>query len=285
VTSADRDLELPAAMRAEFARSARSWIDEPVAARPVPPRLAASVLLLREVPGAFGPRLEVFTQQRVAEMAFAASMHVYPGGGVDVRDGEGELDWAGPGRTPAWWARVLGVDVARARLVVLAAVREVFEECGVLFAGQRTRALLRGLGQQWQDQRAALVSHRLTVAEMARSESLVLRSDLLHPLARWVTPECEPRRYDTFFFAAALPPGQRADGRTSEARSTGWVDPGRLVQEASSELMAPTQLLAEQLAGATGMTSYLRGRPSLKPVLPYPVDTADGIRLRVPGGE
>jgi 8-oxo-dGTP pyrophosphatase MutT (NUDIX family) len=284
VKAGHRDLELPATTRADFERCAQEWLRGDRAGDLVPPRTAASVVLLREAGTSARGGLEVFTQQRVAGMAFAASMYVYPGGGVDERDGEGDLDWAGPGRTPEQWADRLGVDVDRARLVVLAALRELFEECGVLLAGQGRHALLGELGPSWQGHRSALVARSLTVAEMARSESLLLRTDLLHPLARWVTPACEPRRYDTFFFAAVLPPGQCADAMTSEARCAGWLDPRELLQRAGHRLMAPTRLLAEELSAVTALDSYLSRQRSLEPVCPYPVKTADGIRLRVPAG-
>ncbi|MGB7450300.1 MAG: NUDIX hydrolase [Ornithinimicrobium sp.] len=277
-----RDLQLPETIRATFEVAARAWLEAEPRRPAVTPKDAASVLLLREVVGEHGPRVEVFTQRRVPAMAFAASMHVYPGGGVDARDADGDLAWAGPGRTPTQWADVLAVDCERARMIVLAAVRELFEECGVLFAGRGSETTLTDLGGRWQDHRAELVCRRLTLAEMARRESLVVRSDLLHPVARWVTPECEALRYDTFFFAALVPDGQVADGQTSEAREAGWVAPCELLRREGDTLMAPTRMLAEQLAKADSLRAFLQRWPSLAPVRPYPVDTALGIRLRVP---
>jgi len=272
-------------MRAQFDQQARVWLEDRHERRAVAPRAAASVLLLREARRADATGVEVFTQHRVAGMAFAASMYVYPGGGVDERDGQGELEWAGPGRRPEQWVQALGVEEPLARLVVLAAVRELFEESGVLLAGTGADSLAPARGPRWRDYRAGLVSRRLRVAEVMRAESLVPRSDLLHPVARWVTPECEPRRYDTFFFAAALPPGQDADGETSEACAAGWVDPAWLVRDACHALMAPTQILAEELAEAGGLREFLHRGRSMSAVRPYPVDTADGIQLRVPGAD
>ena len=96
---------------------------------PAEPRDAATVVLLR--PGAAGP--EVYLLRRQASMAFAAGMCVFPGGGVDPRDFDADVAWAGP--SPAAWASRLGVDEAMARALVCAAVRETFEESGVLLAG------------------------------------------------------------------------------------------------------------------------------------------------------
>ena len=87
-----------------------------------PVRAASSVLLLRD--GAGG--LEVFTLRRAAAMAFAAGMTVFPGGGVDVADADDAIPWAGP--QAQWWADRLRVDAIAARGVVVAAVRELYEE-------------------------------------------------------------------------------------------------------------------------------------------------------------
>src|SRR5947207_15913336 len=93
---------------------------------PVQPRLASTVVLMREP-------FEAYLIRRVATMAFAASMYVFPGGGVDPRDAAVLPGWAGP--SPSEWAARLELDEATARSVVCAAVREVFEESGVLLAG------------------------------------------------------------------------------------------------------------------------------------------------------
>src|SRR4029450_5404496 len=93
------------------------------------PRRAATVLILRDgVPG-----LEVYLLRRTKGMPFAGGMTAYPGGGVDPRDGDIETAWAGP--PPAQWASAFGCDERTARELVCAAVRETFEEAGVLLAG------------------------------------------------------------------------------------------------------------------------------------------------------
>ncbi len=93
------------------------------------PRQAATVLLLRD--GA--PGLEVYLLRRTKGMPFAGGMTAYPGGGVDPRDGDAEVAWSGP--SPARWAAAFGCDERLARELVCAAVRETFEEAGVLLAG------------------------------------------------------------------------------------------------------------------------------------------------------
>ena len=102
--------------------------EPPAVTEPAQPKLASTVMLVRDDEGP----LEVFMLRRVSSMAFAPSMHVFPGGGVDRRDAEDELPWAGPAVEE--WAEVFGTDEASARMLVAAAIREIFEETGVLLA-------------------------------------------------------------------------------------------------------------------------------------------------------
>ncbi|MEO3972383.1 NUDIX hydrolase [Streptomyces sp. CAU 1734] len=186
---------------------------------PVPPRRAATVMLLRDTPD--GPSVHML--RRRASMAFAGGAYAYPGGGVDERDAR-PVRWAGPSR--AEWAARLGVDEAGAQAVVCAAVRETFEEAGVLLAGLTGDTVIGATaGEEWESDRRALVGRELSFAEFLDRRGLVLRSDLLGAWARWITPEFEPRRYDTWFFVAALPQGQRARNASTEADRTVWIRP------------------------------------------------------------
>ncbi|MGW3011292.1 NUDIX hydrolase [Streptomyces sp. NPDC001219] len=171
---------------------------------PAEPRRAATVLLLRD--SASG-RPDVHMLRRRASMAFAGGAYAYPGGSVDPRD-ERPVAWAGPSR--AQWAVRMGVDPATAQSIVCAAVRETFEESGVLLAGASADTVVADTtGEDWEADRAALVAHEVSFADFLDRRGLMLRSDLLGAWARWITPEFEPRRYDTWFFVAALPEGQR----------------------------------------------------------------------------
>ncbi|QKW07368.1 NUDIX hydrolase [Streptomyces sp. NA04227] len=194
---------------------------------PVPAKRAATVMLLRDARDGSGP--EVHMLRRRASMAFASGAYAYPGGGVDPRDDEIHVRWAGPGR--AEWAERLGVDESTAQAVVCAAVRETYEEAGVLLAGPEPDTVVADTtGADWEADRAALVAHELSFAEFLDRRGLVLRSDLLGAWTRWITPEFEPRRYDTFFFVAALPAGQRTlvhgdAGERTEADLSVWIRP------------------------------------------------------------
>ncbi|WP_030898504.1 NUDIX hydrolase [Streptomyces sp. NRRL F-5126] len=184
------------------------------------PRRAATVVLLRD--GSPGP--DVHMLRRRASMAFAAGAYVYPGGGVDPRDDDRLVRWAGPDRET--WARRLGVGPDEAQAIVCAAVRETYEEAGVLLAGETGDTVVGDTtGDDWEADRAALAGHELSFAEFLGKRRLTLRSDLLGAWARWITPEFEPRRYDTWFFVAALPEGQRTRNASTEADHTVWIRP------------------------------------------------------------
>ncbi|MER7620684.1 NUDIX hydrolase [Streptomyces sp. NPDC126503] len=189
---------------------------------PVEPRRAATVLLLRD--GEAGP--DVHMLRRRTSMAFAGGAYAYPGGGVDPRD-EHPVRWAGP--SLADWARRLGLDdPAQAQAVVCAAVRETFEEAGVLLAGRTPDTVVGDTtGDDWETDRRALVARDLSFADFLDRRGLVLRSDLLGAWARWITPEFEQRRYDTWFFVAALPAGQRTRDVSGEADRTVWIRPAQ----------------------------------------------------------
>ncbi|MEU3186496.1 NUDIX hydrolase [Streptomyces sp. NPDC006923] len=226
----------------------------------VTPRRAATVMLLRDGPG--GPAVHLL--RRRASMAFAAGAYAYPGGGVDPRDDDRLVGWAGPGRDV--WARRLGVDTASAQAIVCAAVRETYEEAGVLLAGPTEGTVVGDTtGDDWEADRAALVDRDLSFADFLDRRGLVLRSDLLGAWARWITPEFEPRRYDTWFFVAALPAGQRTRNASTEADRTVWIRPAEATEAydrgellmmpptvSTLRQLQPYRAAAEALADAAG---------------------------------
>ncbi|MEU1122432.1 NUDIX hydrolase [Streptomyces sp. NPDC005899] len=193
----------------------------------VTPRRAATVMLLRDgLPGADDRGPAVHMLRRRTSMAFAGGAYAYPGGGVDPRDDDHLVAWAGPPLES--WAERLGLDTAaEAQAVVCAAVRETYEEAGVLLAGPTAASVVSDTtGAGWEADREALVARELSFADFLDRRGLVLRSDLLGAWARWITPEFEPRRYDTWFFVAALPEGQRTRNASTEADRAVWMRPG-----------------------------------------------------------
>ncbi len=185
---------------------------------PVEPRDAATVILLR--PSEHGPA--IYYLRRQVSMEFAGGMCVYPGGGVDPRDFDTDVAWAGP--EPADWATRLGCDEEMARALVCAAVRETFEESGVLLAGPHGDEVVADTtGDDWEADRVALESRELAMTDFLTRRGLVLRTDLLGVWAAWTTPVFEPKRYRTWFFVALLPEGQRTRDVSSESSEVTWL--------------------------------------------------------------
>ncbi|HVU75095.1 MAG TPA: NUDIX hydrolase [Mycobacteriales bacterium] len=182
--------------------------------QPPPTRDASTVLLLRDREGADGTHVEVLLMRRVASMAFAAGAVVFPGGSVDPDDLTAQVD------LPAGYTDMLAADEPLSRALVCAAVRETFEEAGIL--------LVRGQApEQWAEERRALDARETSLAAVLARHGLTLDADVVRPWARWVTPEPEVKRFDTRFFVAAMPDGQRAAGDDAggEADGSAWMRP------------------------------------------------------------
>ncbi|MDN4171951.1 NUDIX hydrolase [Nocardioides sp. SOB77] len=243
---------------------------------PAQPRDAATVVVLRDgADPALGP--EVYLLRRQVSMDFAGGMAVFPGGGVDQRDFDASVGWAGP--DPAAWARRLGTDEELARALVCAAVRETFEESGVLLAGESAGTVVADTtGEDWEADREALVSRELAMTEFLNRRGLVLRTDLLGTWDGWLTPVFEPKRYRTWFFVAALPEGQRTRDVSTESSSVTWL-PARVAADQADggelAMLPPTYLTClevgthastdEVLAAAEGRTVEMF-TPSVEPL-------------------
>ncbi|MEU8753593.1 NUDIX hydrolase [Streptomyces chartreusis] len=250
---------------------------------PVTPKRAATVMLLKDT--GTGPSVHML--RRRSSMAFAGGAYAYPGGGVDPRD-EQQIRWAGP--TRAWWARRLGLEEAAAQAIVCAAVRETYEEAGVLLAGPTDDSVVGDTtGEDWEADRAALVARDLSFAEFLDRRGLALRSDLLGAWTRWITPEFEPRRYDTWFFVAALPEGQRTRNASTEADRTVWIRPtdaAASYDKGELLMMPPTIATLRQLTPYDSAAETLTAAPDrdLTPVLAQARLGEDGeIVLAWPG--
>ncbi|MEC3975038.1 NUDIX hydrolase [Amycolatopsis sp. H20-H5] len=241
---------------------------------PSTPKDAATVMLLHDGPAG----LEVFLQHRVKGMPFAGGMTVFPGGGVDKRDADASVSWAGP--TAAEWAAWFSCDESLARALVCAAVRETFEESGVLLAGTADGVLADVT--PYQHARQALVSREISLAAFLADAGLTLRADLLRPWANWLTPEQEPRRYDTRFFVATLPEGQQADGATTEADSSGWQRPEEAIDDAREGrrmLMPPTWITLTELAEYPAAADVLAVGRRIEKIIPTLVREGDKVRV------
>ncbi|WP_141717698.1 NUDIX hydrolase [Nocardia altamirensis] len=231
-------------------------------------------MLVRD--SAAGP--EIFLQRRVGAMAFAAGMTVFPGGGVDPSDGTADIAWAGP--EPAWWAERFATTEPRAKALVCAAVRETFEECGVLLAGPTADSVVSDTAE-YHEARGKLERRELSLAAFLAAENLVLRADLLRPWANWITPELEPRRYDTRFFVAVLPEGQLADGATSEAAEVHWRTSAEALDRwraGTDILLPPTWSQLYALGEFASTAEILAAEAVIEPIMPV-VTGVDGQQL------
>ncbi|HEY2442756.1 MAG TPA: NUDIX hydrolase [Streptosporangiaceae bacterium] len=290
-------------MPADWAARAASLADR--SAEPARPRDAATVMLLRPaavsraaVDGhtADGSRtaddgrtaaggLEVYMLRRKQSMPFAPGASVFPGGSVDRRDSDSEVAWSGPG--VAQWARWLGTSAELARGLLCAAVRETFEESGVLLAGPAAGGVTLPPAAELEPDRLALLDRSLSLAEMLARRGLVLRSDLLKPWAQWITPAAETRRYDARFFAALLPAGQQTADIRDEADQVGWLPPADVLAAAARRevtLMPPTAVTLAELAACPDVAAVFAAPRQVTPLLPEVVVEDGQAWLTMPAG-
>ena len=252
---------------------------------PVEPRDASTVVLVRDGDGRPGG-LEVYLLRRSTTMAFAGGFCVFPGGGVDPRDFDHEIGWAGP--SPSAWARELATSEEHARALVCAAVRETFEESGVLLAGPTAESVVGDTtGPGWEDDRRRLEARALSFTDFLDRRGLVVRSDLLAFWGSWVTPVVEPRRYDTRFFLAALPCGQVTRDVSSESDRVAWL-PVRAVLDAVADgrlaMLPPTLATCLELHEFRTPPEALAagGSRNRDPILPEVQLDEQGAYLRLP---
>ncbi|MCL2582774.1 MAG: NUDIX hydrolase [Streptosporangiales bacterium] len=230
---------------------------------PAEVRQASTVMILRDGP-------EVLMMKRPAAMSFAAGAYVFPGGRVDPADADPSIGWHGP--APSAFAARLGApdeDVARA--LVCAAIRETFEEAGLLLAGAPDGPVTVPSGEAWEADRAELIAGTTTFGELLARRGLALRADLLVPWARWITPEAEPKRYDTRFFVTRLPAGQEATGHAAEADRLAWVNPAdglRAARDHEMFLMPPTATTLNEFARLGDVGAILGEERSIVPIQP-----------------
>jgi 8-oxo-dGTP pyrophosphatase MutT (NUDIX family) len=181
--------------------------------KPATPRPASTVLLLRDAPKI---GLEVFMVERHHKMGFAAAARVFPGGRVD--DADAELADA-------------PTDAFR-----IAAIRETFEESGVLLARAHGQAGLISTDHlaRLQTARPAVNSGEMKFADLLDGESLTLADDLLVPFAHWITPVVYPKRYDTYFFLARTPEHHIAEHDGLESVDSLWISPNQALSDADA---------------------------------------------------
>lgn len=197
-----------------------------------PPRAAATLLLLRDGDGG----VEVALLQRSAHLGFAKGMYVFPGGALDEDDARHGDPW------------------------LVAAIRETFEECGVLLAEPSPARELEALRQR-------------AFADVLTELQVHPAVDALHMFAHWVTPEVESRRFDTRFYAAELPAGQDLLALTGEHQAVGWFRPG---DTQGLPMLPPTVAALAEVARHDTVEQVLAVTRHPVPIMPKPVATGSG---------
>lgn len=219
---------------------------------PVTPRPAATVMLLRDELQHDVPRLEVLLLRRSGHTPFVPGAHVFPGGAVDHGDHHPTLVAHAEGLDDGSASKALEVDGGGLAFWV-AAVRECLEEAGVLLAtgadGTPVRSDHPALGDLT-GLRQRIERGDEHLGAVCAEHHLRLPLGAMAYVSRWVTPEASPRRYDTRFFAAAMPPGQRAVADEWEAVEAAWWHPTDALaawQADQIELIEPTVVSLELL--------------------------------------
>jgi 8-oxo-dGTP pyrophosphatase MutT (NUDIX family) len=207
---------------------------EPLDPELVPVKPAATVMLVRDAADG-APGVEVFMLRRTTSAVFGAGMYVFPGGRVDGVDGADEIAPFCRGLDDAGASAQLGVDHGGLAYWV-AAVRECFEEAGVLLAERRDGGPLELRNEDRHEIHDRDSS--LSLVALCRRDDLVLDLSTTHYVDHWITPVGEQRRFDTRFFLAEMPTDQEPLHDDKETVDSLWVRPAEALRmQAEGELM------------------------------------------------
>lgn len=244
------------------------------------PRPASTILLLRD--GAERREIEVFMMVRHYEIDFNSGALVFPGGSVDKSDNEIIA-------SPSLYAGGEGMDAGELSFRI-AAIRETFEESGILLArakGSKALVDAKRASEIEAAHRAELCEGKITFLKVLTDNGLVLALDELVPYAHWITPEGMPKRFDTWFFLAAAPPDQLGAHDGKESTDSIWVSPREALEGGETgrfKLPFPTTRNLIKLGKQASVKAALddsRGK-SIVTVTPVMTKTATGRQLRIP---
>ncbi|MEA3214580.1 MAG: hypothetical protein QOJ19_736 [Acidimicrobiia bacterium] len=239
-------------------------------------RPAATVMLVDD-----RPDLHVLMLRRNARQVFASDMWVYPGGAVDVADAEEAAPYC-DGLDDITASRRLGMESGGLAYWV-AAIRECFEEAGVLFSTPPAGA---DAIQRLAARRDQLNRHEVDFLDIVRQEGLRLQVDRLQPVAHWITPMGPPRRFDTRFFVAGLPEGQVAAHDEGEAVHHEWVRPADALEAWGAglrDMMSPTARMLKSLLLFTSAAEVLDSVAARLPAEQVRVTHVPEYRVMLPG--
>jgi 8-oxo-dGTP pyrophosphatase MutT (NUDIX family) len=237
------------------------------------PLPAATILLVRDAPDG----IEVFMVKRHHQIDFISGALVFPGGKVDKRDNDADLaDFTDGG---AGWTDAM-------RALGAAAIREAFEESGILLARDAdTNAFVDETRlASLEPYRRALDKHEIGLVDMLRKENLKLAFDQLERFAHWITPEHMPKRFDTHFFIAPSPVGHAGRHDGHESVDSVWITAERAISDRKTwNVVFPTKLNLMMLAKSRCVADALAAARAKAPltVTPWLEDGPDGKVLRI----
>ena len=267
----------------------------------VPIRDAATVMLIRDsVDERSRPAIEVCMLRRNLAAEFVAGAYVFPGGSVDPDDRGPVAEALCRGRSDAEASAMLGIDSGGLAFWV-AAVRECFEEAGVLVAQHRGDREGTGgavldfsdpeVARRFAAHRGAVNDQSTRLLDVCREEGLVLAADTVHYVSHWITPELAPKRFDTRFFVTAAPAGQVAHHDDAETIATIWVRPSDALarnQGGEIELLPPTIAnlkSIEPFRSTDEVMAWARGVTEVPTILPIVLIEDGQLLILRPGDE
>lgn len=274
-------------LNADQLEAAQAWV-EFGERTPSKPRFASSVVLLKDSPTG----VQTFLSYRPGGSPLG--IVAFPGGTIEAADDD-VTDWVGP--SPLLWAKSMGIaDTQLAKRHIVAAIRETFEETGILLAGPDASSLVEGVsGPEWMKARESIASQETTFAELLERRGLALRTDLLKPLSHWLSPDFAHRRFDTRYFAAARPVSQEPQLLTSKGVWGRWMSAGEVLASRATtalgdevgqdrtvglklgELTVPAvEIILEKMGASRGCIAYLNHKRPINEYQPRLIQDDDG---------
>lgn len=255
--------------------------------QPVEPVDAATVILVRRGEPVGSP-WQCFMVRRHVRSEFAADVFVFPGGKVDPDDRDPALAPLIEGHPAPF-----GANTGEWFALRVTAIRELFEEAGVLLAYREAGGVLRLRGEEVErfgEYRRRTHGGSLSLLELARMERLRYAADRLHPFSRWITPVVSPRRYDTRFFVAEMPHGQEPLHDAVETTDSAWIAPAEALERSRRgdfPLVFATEKHLERMAQFPSIEHMIAetATADLQPIMPRVVQRAGQTAFLLPGDE
>lgn len=253
-------------------------------------KMASTVILLRnKKPEGF----EVFLLKRHEKSSFMGGNFVYPGGRVDPNDDDSEMCSFCEGKTPEETYKILGKTISPEESFAhwIAGIRELFEEAGILFVYDQNGNLFQIKNkcdkEKFSNYRALIQKGKKTISQIAKEENLLFALDQIHYYAHWITPEARPERFDTRFFLARYPIGQKASYDQKETTAEIWITPREALDEnlkGEVVLSPPTLKTLEDLSRFKTIDEVINSlkKREVSPILPILTKISDETFILFP---